>query len=266
MIPILYVFSIFAVAITAKIPEYSNFLTTVTQENGVFEILSTICLLATSFYGLFFIYLHHASLKKNTLVIIILMSLLTFFAAMEEISWGQHIFHFPSNDYFMQHNIQQETNLHNFMDANLFSSIIYINIYIMLVFIPLLTKTFLSHIHSLQIFNINKHFILIILFSSSLQKYFYHDFGVYMDMLAHFAGLMFFAYVLFQSKNSLLLKMHYLVVLLSTFIFISYRDVFSFFNMQYEMREMFVTLAVFFIYIEFLKKHTNKKDKMSYIK
>jgi len=34
---------------------------------------------------------------------------------MEEISWGQRVFNFESPDYFKTHNLQSETNLHNFL-------------------------------------------------------------------------------------------------------------------------------------------------------
>ncbi len=38
-----------------------------------------------------------------------------FYAAMEEISWGQRVFHFSSPEYFKNKNLQGETNLHNFL-------------------------------------------------------------------------------------------------------------------------------------------------------
>jgi hypothetical protein len=37
----------------------------------------------------------------------------SFFIGMEEISWGQQIFHWQSPQYFALHNDQDETNLHN---------------------------------------------------------------------------------------------------------------------------------------------------------
>ncbi len=42
----------------------------------------------------------------------LIIALLTF-GFGEEISWGQRIFDLPSNDFFAQHNTQQEINLHN---------------------------------------------------------------------------------------------------------------------------------------------------------
>jgi hypothetical protein len=191
------------------------------------------------------------------------MSFLAFFAAMEEISWGQHIFHFQSSDYFAQHNIQKETNLHNFINANLFSSLIYVSIYILLVFIPLLIKIFPNQTRYLKYFDIDMHYILIILFSSTLQIYFYNDFGVYMDMAALLFALAFFAYVLYRKKSPLAVKIHYLIILISTILFMYYSNVFGFFNMQYEIREMFVTLGVLLMFIAFIQKE--KRTRNEYI-
>ena len=98
------------------------------------------------------------------------------------------------------------------------------------------------------------HYILIILFSSSLQIYFYNDFGVYMDMTAQFFSLAFFAYVLSRRNSSISIKIHYLFILISTLLFMSYSNVFGFFNMQYEIREMFVTLAILLMFISFIQK------------
>ena len=42
-------------------------------------------------------------------------ALLFFFAAGEEISWGQRLFGWGTPDFFAEHNYQNETNLHNLM-------------------------------------------------------------------------------------------------------------------------------------------------------
>jgi hypothetical protein len=41
------------------------------------------------------------------------LALMLFFAAGEEISWGQRIFHIKSSEFFKERNSQGETNLHN---------------------------------------------------------------------------------------------------------------------------------------------------------
>ena len=259
VIPILYIFSVFTVISTAHITGYSDFLKLMTQENGVFEILTVLWLFSIFFYGATSLYSFGNRLKKLPFILITLLTLLTFFAAMEEISWGQHLFHFQSTNFFIQHNIQKETNLHNLMDANLFSSLIYISIYTLLVFIPLLYKTILKQPKYLKYFDINMHYILIILFSSTFQLYFYNDFGVRMDMIAHLTALAFFLYALIKIKSPLLLKIHYSFIVIVTLLFMSLYQVFDFFNMQYEIREMFVTVAVLLMFIEFVQKEIREK-------
>ena len=43
----------------------------------------------------------------------LLLGLLFFFGAGEEISWGQRLFDLESPDFFQEHNVKGETNLHN---------------------------------------------------------------------------------------------------------------------------------------------------------
>jgi len=53
--------------------------------------------------------------KKSAwfLFVTFLLGLFLFFAAGEEISWGQRIFGIKTPEYFQEHNAQHETNLHN---------------------------------------------------------------------------------------------------------------------------------------------------------
>ncbi len=199
IVPLLYGFSIFTVVATAQLTGYSDFLKAMSQENGIFEILSVLWLFTIFVYGITSLVVYKRSLKKHVLILIAIVSFLGLLAAMEEISWGQHIFHFQSSDYFTQHNIQKETNLHNFMNANLFSSIVYVSIYIFFVFIPLFTKSIFKHLKYL--------------------RYFDNNFGVYMDMTAHLIALAFFAYVLSSIKSSLWIKVHYFIIIFATIIF-----------------------------------------------
>jgi len=45
----------------------------------------------------------------------IFLSIATFYVVMEEISWGQRMLNYSSPDFFRQHNLQNEANLHNFI-------------------------------------------------------------------------------------------------------------------------------------------------------
>lgn len=53
--------------------------------------------------------------KKGFPWFLIGVGLFCFLVAMEEISWGQRIFGFQPPTYFLEKNIQQEVNIHNFM-------------------------------------------------------------------------------------------------------------------------------------------------------
>jgi len=83
------------------------------QEDGIAEWLTVAGLFLGSvvcfkrFVKLFY--------KKSRwfLAVTLGLSLFLFFAAGEEISWGQRIFGLSTPEYFQQHNAQQETNLHN---------------------------------------------------------------------------------------------------------------------------------------------------------
>lgn len=89
-----------------------------TTEDGFFENIGAILFLFTSlvfFYGFwrnseeqFFL------LKKvNRSYAYMLLGILFFFVFAEEISWGQRIFNTESGAFFLEKNIQKETNLHN---------------------------------------------------------------------------------------------------------------------------------------------------------
>ncbi len=259
--PLLYMLALFSVVATAKLPGFESFLRTITQENGVFETISVLLLLTIFFYGVVSIYMYKKILSKRALFLIASFAIVALLAAMEEISWGQHLFHFESSSYFLENNMQRETNLHNFMNANLFSSIIYSSVYTFLIFIPLFYKLVLKRYKRfawLHFADINSHTILMVLFASSFQIYFYDDIGVVFDMVTLLCALMLFGYFLYSKQGSLLLKVHFVFILFASVLFMMHHEVFDFFNMQYEIREMFIVLASLLIYIELIQKYHTK--------
>ncbi len=83
------------------------------QEDGLAEYLTAIFLFLASVVCLFRI-VEYRNLKKSLWVFTAaVLAFLFFFAAGEEISWGQRIFNIQSGDFFMSQNKQGETNLHN---------------------------------------------------------------------------------------------------------------------------------------------------------
>lgn len=82
---------------------------------------------------------------KKQLLFFTLACLVFIFGAGEEISWGQRIFHIHTGEYFMEHNYQGETNLHNLkiggVDLNklIFSKLLFYALAFYFILLPLLT-------------------------------------------------------------------------------------------------------------------------------
>ncbi len=92
---------------------------TYVEEDGVVEWLTVLGLIlgsATCFYRLITL---RKQRKPWFLLVVFIMGLGLFFAAGEEISWGQRIFHIQSSEFFLKNNAQGETNLHNLVVGGL---------------------------------------------------------------------------------------------------------------------------------------------------
>jgi hypothetical protein len=114
------------------------------QEDGIAEWLTVAGLLMGSIVCF---YRFGALLKVRSkwfLFVTFGLGLFLFFAAGEEISWGQRIFGIETPEYFQQHNAQQETNLHNLivggvkLNKLIFSVILVGLLSIFLLIVPLL--------------------------------------------------------------------------------------------------------------------------------
>ena len=249
----LYVTSFASVVVTAYIPGYETLLKTATRENGFFESLSVLALLATFFYGGYFCFKYRRSLSKRNLFLIGGFALLAFVGAMEEISWGQQLLHFQSGDYFQTHNMQKETNLHNLIPAEIFSSVIYVSFYTVFVFVPLLAiplRTKIAAIDRLQAYLPSPQTTLIVIYAASFQAYFYDDFGAYFDMATQLFAVALFGVMLLLKKIDKSHLLHYLWVLFGTITFLFSYRVFGFYNMQYEIRELLCVMAVLAYYMQ----------------
>ncbi len=77
-----------------------------------------------------------------------IMGLVFLFGAGEEISWGQRIFNIESSEYFIEHNAQKETNLHNMVvdgtkiNKLIFSQILTLVLVIYLIILPVIYRRF----------------------------------------------------------------------------------------------------------------------------
>lgn len=85
-----------------------------TQEDGTVENLTSLFLFGASMVSLYRIFEYRKTGKPALWIFTAAMlAFLFFFAAGEEISWGQRIFRIQSSEFFLEHNKQAETNLHN---------------------------------------------------------------------------------------------------------------------------------------------------------
>lgn len=82
-------------------------------EDGLIETLTVIALSINCLVYINRIFSHKLENGLPFFFIMCFSALVFFFAAGEEISWGQRIFNIESSAFFLEHNAQQETNFHN---------------------------------------------------------------------------------------------------------------------------------------------------------
>ena len=89
-------------------------------ENKLVENFQSLFLFLSLIY--YYLIIKKLNLKNKHISIFFIISFLGIFYFLgEEISWGQHIFKWSSSEYFLIHNNQQETNIHNI--SNLFNEL-----------------------------------------------------------------------------------------------------------------------------------------------
>lgn len=88
------------------------------REDGLVENLTTLFLVASSGVAIYRAIQSGKAGKKMALASWAVLAFLFFFAAGEEISWGQRILNIETPGYFMEKNLQKETNLHNLVIGN----------------------------------------------------------------------------------------------------------------------------------------------------
>ncbi|NKI26298.1 hypothetical protein HCG49_06960 [Arenibacter sp. 6A1] len=116
------------------------------QEDGPVEwgtAILLLCISVLSLYRLKRFWNHKKVLWKiGTFIFVILF----FFAAGEEISWGQRIFGIESGEFFIENNAQGETNLHNLVVGEkkinkiIFSQLLFAVMFLYLIVTPILYR------------------------------------------------------------------------------------------------------------------------------
>ena len=243
------------IVMTRYVSGYEDLLLQTTLENGLFELASVVTLLLLSVYCCLTIYQNRRLkfLSSFQRLLFYLMAFLAFMAAMEEISWGQQLFGFRSGAFFTDHNLQKETNLHNFMPAMWLSTAINVVVYGVFIVLPLL------YYCDFKNFPLNKlldripcvywpshYVILMMVYSSSLHHYFsYITWSDTAALLVSIAILMIFWRRRKDHLDGLFTFNLWLIVLCSVCYAASYK-IFSQYNLQYEIREFVVVYGVFY--------------------
>jgi hypothetical protein len=83
------------------------------REDGFVEYTTVLFLFLSSLVCIYRAFLYRSERNYMGVFTWALLAFLFFFAAGDEISWGQRIFGIESSDFFLEHNKQAETNLHN---------------------------------------------------------------------------------------------------------------------------------------------------------
>jgi len=117
------------------------------REDGLAEWLTFVELSIMSIYSFAVSFsFHHCSETKPARRVWFFLGLLFLFGAMEEISWGQRILGIKSPEWFMRHNRQGETNIHNIliygmnMNKLIFGKFLTVLLFIFVGVIPLLYR------------------------------------------------------------------------------------------------------------------------------
>jgi len=117
------------------------------REDGLAEWLTFVVLMMMSAYSFVIsIYFNQCSETRAAKRVWLFLGFLLLFGAMEEISWGQRILDIKSPDWFLKHNRQAETNIHNLviygenLNKLVFGKILSILVAIYFLFVPLLYR------------------------------------------------------------------------------------------------------------------------------
>lgn len=116
------------------------------QEDGLVENETALMLFGISLLCLYHLFRLWKFKKPLWKLGTILFVILFFFAAGEEISWGQRIFGVESGEFFQENNAQGETNLHNLVVGDtkvnklVFSQLLMVVMVLYLVVVPFLYR------------------------------------------------------------------------------------------------------------------------------
>lgn len=138
------IFGVLILTVGVYLYDKQFFALTYAAEDGIVEYATAVFLLICSLVLASHASTLFASKRGLAAVCTVLYALLFFFAAGEEISWGQRIFGWESSAFFVERNYQAETNIHNLivgeqqLTKTLFGPILTSVMLLYLVVLPLL--------------------------------------------------------------------------------------------------------------------------------
>jgi hypothetical protein len=222
-----------------------------TRENGPVEIGSAAVLILIAGYGL----LRGLRPELRPLpgragaIPPLALACAALLAALEEISWGQHLLGFESPPFFQAHNRQAETNLHNLVPAELFGLATNIAVYALFVFGPVLlrlARPAAGPLSALRMLAPSVHNILMFCAAFAFQAYFRLETAA--DTVAFLAGLLATAWLISRegSDDRRRRWLHWFLVAGCALIFMVCHRVFRYHNLQYEIREFIIAYGILF--------------------
>lgn len=175
--------------------------------------------------------------------------LLAIAAGLEEMSWGQHFLGFSTPEFLAGRNIQNESNLHNLVDSEIFGALVHVPVYVLFVFPALLARV------SPALWNRRplslcpdwilprEHTVLMFCFGAGLHPW--NDPVTIADSAALATALALFGLMLMRSRGRTpaAVRAHFAAVCLATAIFAGSGAVFGYVNLQYEIRELIVVIG-----------------------
>jgi hypothetical protein len=136
----------FAFALYFGFTDATYFNTVFTVEDGMVEYGTAIMLFLISMLCLYRLWRLWSVTSLFWKTGVFIAATVFFFAAGEEISWGQRMFNIASSHFFLEHNAQAETNLHNLVvdgkkiNKIIFSQLLMAVMVLYLIAVPLLYR------------------------------------------------------------------------------------------------------------------------------